>query len=260
MNWIEALILGLVQGLTEFLPVSSSGHLEIGKYLLNIDVHESLAFSIAVHGATVLSTIIIFWKEIVVLFKSFFSFKKSKETDFVLKIMVSMIPVGVVGVFFSAQVESLFNGNIKMVGVMLLVTASLLAVTKLAPVRNKTISYFDAFVIGIAQAFAVIPGVSRSGTTIATGLLLGNNRTEVARFSFLMVIIPILAANALEIISGDFSQNSEITLFPILVGFVAAFIAGLLACRWMIRIVQRGNLFYFALYCLIIGLIAIIFG
>lgn len=260
MNWIEALILGLVQGLTEFLPVSSSGHLEIGKYLLKTDVDQSLAFSIAVHGATVLSTIIIFWKEIVILFKSFFSFKKSEESAFVLKIIVSMIPVGVVGVFFSEQVESLFDGNIKLVGGMLLVTASFLAFTKLAPAKNKTISYIDAFVIGIAQAFAVIPGISRSGATIATGLLLGDKRTEVAKFSFLMVILPILAANALEIFKGDFAQNGETGLLPIIVGFVAAFIAGLLACRWMIRIVQRGNLFYFALYCFIIGLIAILFG
>lgn len=260
MNWIEALILGLVQGLTEFLPVSSSGHLEIGKYLLNTDVNQSLAFSIAVHGATVLSTIIIFWKEIVILFKSFFSFKKSEESAFVLKIIVSMIPVGVVGVFFSEQVESLFDGNIKLVGGMLLVTASFLAFTKLAPEKNKCISYIDAFVIGIAQAFAVIPGISRSGATIATGLLLGDKRTDVAKFSFLMVILPILAANALEILKGDFTQNGETGLLPIIVGFLAAFIAGLLACRWMIRIVQRGNLFYFALYCFIIGLIAILFG
>ena len=260
MNWIEALVLGLVQGLTEFLPVSSSGHLELGKHLLNTDVEQSLEFSIAVHGATVLSTIIIFWKEIVILFKNFFTFKKSEETAFVLKIIVSMIPVGIVGLFFAEEVEALFTGNVKLVGGMLLVTSALLAVTKFAPVKSKTISYLDAFVIGIAQAFAVIPGISRSGATIATGLLLGNKRIEVARFSFLMVILPILAANAMKLFSGDFSQSSEVTVFPLFIGFIAAFIAGLLACRWMIRIIQRGNLLYFALYCLLIGLTAIIFG
>ena len=260
MNWIEALILGLVQGLTEFLPVSSSGHLEIGKHILNVDVSQSLEFSIVVHGATVLSTIVVFWKDILGLFKSFFTFKKNEETAFVWKILVSMIPVGIVGVFFADQVEQFFTGNVRFVGAMLIITALLLALTMFAKSREKPISYLDSFIIGIAQAMAVLPGISRSGATIATGLMLGNKKTEVARFSFLMVIIPILGANFKELFSGEIGNTQDISGFILFIGFLAAFVSGLLACSWMIRIVKRGNLYYFALYCLIIGSIALIFG
>jgi undecaprenyl-diphosphatase len=260
MNWIEALILGVIQGLTEFLPVSSSGHLEIGKHLLGADVSQSLEFTVVVHGATVLSTVVVFWKDIVGLFRSFFTFKKNEETSFVWKIVVSMIPVGIVGVLFKDEVEQFFNGNMHFVGAMLIVTSALLALTMLAKNRGKQISYLDSFIIGIAQAVAVLPGISRSGATIATGLLLGNKKEEVAKFSFLMVIIPILGANLKELFSGEFGNNQDISAIVLLVGFFAAFISGLFACRWMISIVKRGNLYYFALYCLVIGSIALIFG
>lgn len=260
MNWIEALILGIVQGLTEFLPVSSSGHLEIGKHLLGADVTQSLEFTVVVHGATVLSTVVVFWKDIVSLFKSFFTFKNNEETSFVWKIVISMVPVGIIGILFKDEVEQFFNGNLHFVGAMLIVTAVLLAVTMFVKNRGKHISYLDSFIIGIAQAVAVLPGISRSGATIATGLLLGNKKEEVAKFSFLMVIIPILGANLKELFSGEFGNNQDISAMVLVVGFIAAFISGLFACRWMINIVKRGNLYYFALYCLIIGSIALIFG
>ncbi len=260
MNWIEALILGIVQGLTEFLPVSSSGHLEIGKHLLGADVTQSLEFTVVVHGATVLSTVVIFWKDIINLFKSFFTFKKNEETSFVWKIIISMIPVGIVGVLFKDEVEQFFDGNMHFVGAMLIFTSALLAVTMLAKSKGKHISYLDSFIIGIAQAVAVLPGISRSGATIATGLLLGNKKEEVAKFSFLMVIIPILGANLKELFSGEFGGSQDISALVLVVGFFAAFISGLFACRWMINIVKRGNLYYFALYCLVIGGIALIFG
>jgi undecaprenyl-diphosphatase len=224
MNWIEALILGVIQGLTEFLPVSSSGHLEIGKHLLGADVSQSLEFTVVVHGATVLSTVVVFWKDIVGLFRSFFTFKKNEETSFVWKIVVSMIPVGIVGVLFKDEVEQFFNGNMHFVGAMLIVTSALLALTMLAKNRGKQISYLDSFIIGIAQAVAVLPGISRSGATIATGLLLGNKKEEVAKFSFLMVIIPILGANLKELFSGEFGNNQDISAIVLVVGFIAAFV------------------------------------
>ncbi|MEN8120959.1 MAG: undecaprenyl-diphosphate phosphatase [Bacteroidota bacterium] len=257
MNWIEALILGIIQGLTEFLPVSSSGHLELGKVILGVEATKSLSFSIVVHGATVLSTIVVFRKEILELIQGFFRFQMNEETHYIFKIAVSMIPVGIVGVFFKDYVESLFTGNILLVGSMLIVTAALLAFTYYAKPRDKKISYKDAFIIGIAQAIAVIPGISRSGSTISTGLLLGNNKERTARFSFLMVLIPIIGANFKDILDGNLSDTSGVGSLPLIVGFVAAFISGLLACTWMINIVKRGKLIYFAIYCLIIGLLAI---
>ena len=247
MSWIEALILGIIQGLTEFLPVSSSGHLELGKAI----------FGIAVHGATVLSTIIVFRKEILELFSGLFKFKLNEETHYIAKIIVSMIPVGIVGVFLKDELKLLFDGNVILVGSMLLVTAALLAFTYYAKERDKKITYKNAFVIGVAQALAVLPGISRSGATISTGLLLGNKRPEVAKFSFLMVLLPIIGENFLDITSGEMAASS-IGTTPLLVGSVAAFITGLLACTWMLRIVKRGKLIWFAVYCAIIGITAII--
>lgn len=257
MSWIEALILGIIQGLTEFLPVSSSGHLEIGKVLLGIEAEESLMFSIAVHGATVLSTIIIFRKEIIELLSGLFKFKLNEETHYIAKIIVSMIPVGIVGVFLKDELKALFDGNVILVGIMLLVTAALLSFTYFAKERTKKITYGNAFIIGIAQAIAVLPGISRSGATISTGLLLGNNRSEVAKFSFLMVLIPIIGENILDIFSGEMAASS-IGTTPLVVGSLAAFITGLLACTWMLSLVKKGKLIWFAVYCAAIGLIAII--
>jgi undecaprenyl-diphosphatase len=261
MNWIEALILGIVQGLTEFLPVSSSGHLEIGKALLGVDAVESLNFTIAVHGATVLSTIVVFRKDIAQILGQFFKFKWNDETKYIAKILLSMVPVGIVGVFLKDQLKSLFGeGNVVFVGIMLLVTATLLAFTYFAKSRKGKIGFSDAFIIGIAQAMAVLPGISRSGSTIATGLLLGKNKEAVTRFSFLMVLIPILGENLLDIISGDMVAGNQVGAVSIIVGFIAAFLAGLLACSWMIKIVKKGKLIYFAAYCMIVGLIAILVG
>ncbi len=257
MNWIEALILGIIQGLTEFLPVSSSGHLEIGKAIMGVEATDSMVFTVVVHGATVLSTIVVFRKEIWELITGFFRFQMNEETHYIFKIAVSMIPVGIVGLFFKDYVESLFTGNILLVGSMLIFTAVLLAFTYYAKPRDKKISYKDAFIIGLAQAVAVIPGISRSGSTISTGLLLGNNKERTARFSFLMVLIPIIGANLKDILDGSMANSSGVGTLPLIIGFFAAFISGLLACTWMINIVKRGKLIYFAIYCLIIGLIAV---
>ena len=259
MNWIEALILGIIQGLTEFLPVSSSGHLELGKALLGVDAENNLAFTIAVHGATVLSTIIVFRKDILSLLKELFKFQRNDATNYTLKIIVSMIPIGIVGVFFKDEVAAIFdnNGILLLVGCMLLVTAVLLGFTYYAKQKDKEITFKDAFIIGIAQTFAILPGVSRSGATIATGLLLGNKKAEVAKFSFLMVLVPIIGENILSLCNGGFTSNASIKVLPLVVGFAAAFVSGLLACSWMIQLVKRGKLIYFAFYCLVIGVIAI---
>lgn len=261
MNWLEGLILGLLQGLTEFLPVSSSGHLEIGKVILGVDAERSMIFTIVVHGATVLSTIVVFWKEIIRLIKGFLLFRWNDETRYISMIALSMVPVGIVALFLKEELESLFDGNLVFVGTMLLVTAVLLTFSKLFRSKSvEKISFTHAFLIGCAQAVAVLPGVSRSGATIATGLILGNNREETAKFSFLMVLIPILGENFLSIISGKMTHNVEISGVVLICGFIAAFISGVLACRWMINIVKRGNLIWFAVYCFIIGVIAIGFG
>jgi len=258
MDWIQALILGIVQGLTEFLPVSSSGHLEIGKAILGANVEESLTFTVVVHGATVLSTIIVFRNDILQLIKGLFAFKWNEETQYVAKIALSMVPVLLVGIFLKEEVEQLFTGDILMVGSMLLITACLLAITYYAKAKERPITFLDALVIGIAQAIAVIPGISRSGSTIVTGLMLGNKKSEIARFSFLMVLVPILGANFLDLIDSDLQSTASIGVLPLVVGFIAAFISGLMACTLMINIVKKGNLLYFALYCFIIGSIAII--
>lgn len=255
MNSLEAIILGIIQGLTEFLPVSSSGHLELGKALLGVEAKRSLMFTIMVHGATVLSTIIVFWKDITQIFKGIFQFKWNDETQYVVKIIISMIPVAILGLFFKDAVTTLFDSDriILIVGCMLLITAALLAFTYYSKSQKGAISYRDAFLIGVAQAFAVLPGISRSGATIATGLLLGNGKAETAKFSFLMVLIPILGENFLDIIEGNFTTQTDVSVIALTLGFIAALIAGLLACRWMIQIVKKGKLIYFAAYCLILG-------
>lgn len=260
MSWLQALILGVIQGLTEFLPVSSSGHLELGKALLGIGSVESLNFTIAVHGATVLSTLVVFRKDIAEILAGFFKFHWNEETKYISKILISMIPVAIVGVFLKDYLESFFGeGNIVFVGFMLLITATLLGFTSLARSRHREIGFSDAFIIGISQAIAVLPGISRSGSTIATGLLLGNKKEAVTRFSFLMVLIPIIGENLLDVLKGEM-VNTNVGMLPLIVGFMAAFLTGLFACNWMIRIVKKGRLVYFALYCAIIGIVAIFFS
>ena len=264
MDWLEALILGLIQGLTEYLPVSSSGHLAIGAKLFGLSGEENLAFTVAVHVATVLSTLVILWKEIVWLFKGFFKFKWNDEMKYVVNILISMIPVAVVGFLFKDTVEEIFGSGLLVVGICLLVTAALLAFAYFAKPRQKEkISMLDAFVIGIAQAVAVLPGLSRSGSTIATGLLLGNKKEKLAQFSFLMVIPPILGEALLDVLkmfkgSAD-AITSSIDILPLAVGFITAFVVGCLACKWMINIVKKGKLIWFAVYCAIVGLASIIF-
>jgi undecaprenyl-diphosphatase len=258
MSWIEALVLGLLQGLTEFLPVSSSGHLEIGQVILKTGLEDNLAFAITVHGATVLSTIVVFFSEIKKLSLDALQFKWNKSSRFIAKIFVSMIPVLIVGVFFNDFVENLYRGNLQFVGFMLLVTALLLGLTGFIKVNEKDVSYLRAFIIGIMQAVAVIPGISRSGATISTALMLGVKKDLATRFSFLMVLIPIIGANLLAILKHTGESNSSISSVALMIGFMAAFISGLVACKLMINIVKNGKLIYFALYCAIVGIIAIV--
>ena len=260
MSWLEALVLGIVQGLTEYLPVSSSGHLAIGSALFGIEGEENLAFTIVVHVATVFSTLVILWKEIEWIFRGLFKFQMNSETRYAINILISMIPIGIVGVFFKDTVESIFGSGLLIVGCMLLVTAALLAFSYYAKPRQKeSISMKDAFIIGVSQACAVLPGLSRSGTTIATGLLLGNNKAKLAQFSFLMVIPPILGEallDVLKLVKGE-DIAGDIPTLSLVVGFVAAFLSGCLACKWMINIVKKGKLIYFAIYCAIAGLVTI---
>lgn len=260
MSWLEALVLGIVQGLTEYLPVSSSGHLAIGSALFGIEGEENLAFTIVVHVATVFSTLVILWKEIEWIFRGLFKFQMNSETRYAINILISMIPIGIVGVFFKDMVESIFGSGLLIVGCMLLVTAALLAFSYYAKPRQKeSISMKDAFIIGLSQACAVLPGLSRSGTTIATGLLLGNNKAKLAQFSFLMVIPPILGEallDVLKLVKGE-DIAGDIPTLSLVVGFVAAFLSGCLACKWMINIVKKGKLIYFAIYCAIAGLVTI---
>lgn len=259
MNYFDAIILGLIQGLTEFLPVSSSGHLEIAKSLFHIDPESSFFFTVAVHGATVFSTIAVFWKEISDLIRGTLKFRMNEETSYVLKILLSMIPVGIVGVLLKDPVEALFNGNLVFIGLMLLITAAILAAAHFMRKGNRKIGFRDALVIGIAQAIAVIPGISRSGSTIATGLMIGNRKEEIAKFSFLMVLLPVLGANFLELYSGDASME-KISAGLIITGFITAFVSGYIACRWMISLVRKSKLIWFSVYCAIIGLISIFIG
>lgn len=261
MSWLEALVLGLIQGLTEYLPVSSSGHLAIGSALFGIEGEENLAFTIVVHVATVFSTLVILWKEIEWIFRDLFKFKMNIGTRYAINIVISMIPVGIIGVFFKDTVEDIFGAGLLIVGCMLLLTAALLTFSYYAKPRQKTsISLKDAFIIGLAQACAVMPGLSRSGTTIATGLLLGNNKAQMAQFSFLMVIPPILGEALLDTIKAVQGEAiaGDIPMSSLLVGFLAAFLSGCLACKWMINIVKKGKLIYFAIYCALAGAVTII--
>lgn len=280
MEWFEAVLLGLIQGLTEFLPVSSSGHLEIGKVLLGVETTDDLLFTTMVHAATVLSTIVVFRKQIWDLLKGFFCGLKglrvdkevlvcNEQTDYLLKMVVSMIPVFVVGVFFKDQVESLF-GSITVVGVALVMTALLLFFSDYASrpghksifpenTYRNGISYWQAFAIGLGQAFAVIPGLSRSGTTISTGLICGVKREVMAQFSFLMVLVPILGETLLELVGGEFGASS-VGALPLVLGFVSAFVSGLFACKVMIALVKRARLSWFALYCLLAAAAIFIFA
>jgi len=259
MDFLQSLILGIVQGLTEFLPVSSSGHFEIGHALLGVKGDSNLVFVIIVHLATVLSTLVVFRKDIVKLFSAFFSFRWTEEMRYVCILLVSSIPVVIVGLLFKDEIESLFTGNLTFVGSMLIVTAILLAFSSFVKPKDKPIGWWDSFIIGVAQAISVLPGISRSGSTIATGLLLGKKREDMARFSFLMALIPIIGANIVEFIegSGNSAPEQTIGLMPLAVGFLAAFLSGLFACKVMINIVKKGKLIYFAMYCLIVGLLAI---
>ena len=286
MDWFEAVILGLLQGLTEFLPVSSSGHLEIGKVLLGVETSDDLLFTTMVHAATVLSTLVVFRNQIWDLLKGFFTGLKdwkivkgadgksvlqcNDQTDYLLKIAVSMIPILIVGVFFKDYVEGLF-GSIMVVGVALVITAALLFFSDMAskPGRKSAIvpentyrnviSYWQAAAVGLGQAFAVIPGLSRSGTTISTGLITGVKREVMAQFSFLMVLIPILGEAFLEVVGGDFSSSS-VGALPLILGFLSAFVSGLFACKVMIALVKKAKLRWFALYCLIAALSIFIFA
>lgn len=260
MEWLQALILGLIQGLTEFLPVSSSGHLILGRELLGIESGDNLVFEIVVHTATVLSTITVFRKEIWQLLSKFFKFQWNEETQYIVKICISMIPVLIVGLFFKDTVEAFFGSGILLVGIMLLITSILLLLSQLIHFQErKSIGYGSAFVVGLAQAVAVLPGLSRSGTTIATGLLMGVKKEEVARFSFLMVLIPILGEAFLDLIGGEFSAAaSGIPVGSLAIGFAAAYLSGLAACRFMIEIVKRAKLTWFSIYCAIVGGIAIV--
>ena len=267
MNWLQALVLGLVQGLTEFLPVSSSGHLAIGREILGVEASEDLVFEVAVHAATVLATIVVFRKQILKLLQGLFKFKYNDETDYILKICVSMIPVFIVGVFFKDFVEDLFS-SLLVVGLALLVTAALLyfsdrSAGKKASVasceeQRNGISFRQALIVGLGQAVAVIPGLSRSGTTISTGLLCGVRREAVAQFSFLMVLIPILGEAFLDVVGGDMAASS-VGAVPLAIGFLAAFVSGLFACKVMIALVKRAKLKWFALYCAVVGVCVVLF-
>lgn len=264
MEWFQALLLGLVQGLTEFLPVSSSGHLAIISNLFGIEGEENLTFTIVVHIATVLSTLVVLWKEIDWILKGLFKFEMNKETKYFINILISMIPVGIVGVFFKDYVEEIFGSGLLIVGIMLLATATLLTFSYYAKPRvRQVITIKDAFIIGLAQAVAVLPGLSRSGSTIATGLLLGNSKEKLAQFSFLMVIPPILGEallDGLKIVKGAATGDTGLSMLSLFVGFIAAFVSGCIACKVMIAIVKRGKLIYFAAYCAVIGIAAIVYS
>lgn len=270
MEWLDALILGIVQGLAEYLPVSSSGHLEIFREILGIDLpsDQTLQFDVILHAATVCSTLVILWPMFWRLCKSFFTFRRDYDFYYVCKILVSCIPIAIVGLFFKDQVEQFFGGGLTVVGICLCVTALLLTFAHysdrlVSPSRGRDITWLDAFVIGCAQAVAVLPGLSRSGTTIATGIILGDRRDRMAQFSFLMVIIPILGEALLDlkhIISPDAGEAAAATVgaLPMIVGFVASFVVGCAACKWMIELVKKGKLIWFAVYCLIMGAICLL--
>ncbi|MBR5822341.1 MAG: undecaprenyl-diphosphate phosphatase [Alistipes sp.] len=259
MEIFESMILGAVQGLTEFLPVSSSGHLQLAKALLGVELEENLTFDIALHAATVLSTVVVLWSEIWWLVKGVFSRGMNDEKSYFLKLVVSMIPIGIVGLMLGDYIDAILSSEYVMlvVGGMLLLTSALLSFAYYARPRQKeSISYRDAFIIGVGQAVAAMPGLSRSGTTIATGILLGNKKSAVATFSFLMVLAPIMGQALLDIIDGGFAIEGVATA-PLIAGFVTAFVVGCLACKYMINIVKKGKLIWFAAYCAVVGVVAI---
>lgn len=272
MEWLDALILGLVQGLAEYLPVSSSGHLEICRTILGIDLpsDQTLQFDLILHAATVCSTLVVLWPMFSGLCRSFFTFRRDADFWYVCKILVSCIPVGIVGVFFKDQVEQFFGNGLHIVGICLIVTSLLLGFAYWSSLREgklvkastgRDITWLDAFVIGCAQAVAVLPGLSRSGTTIATGIMIGDKRDKVASFSFLMVIIPILGEALLDLkdmIGGAAASETEVGATAMLVGFVTAFVVGCCACKWMIELVKKGKLIWFAVYCVIMGVICLL--
>lgn len=259
MDLIDSIILGIVQGLTEFLPVSSSGHLELGKALLGDDSipEDSLVFTVVLHFATALSTLIIFRKDIVTLIAALLKFEWNEDTQFIVKIMISMLPAGFIGLLFESELEALFGNNIMLVGLMLIFTAVLLFMADRAKKTTKKVGFWDAFIIGISQAVAMLPGISRSGATISTSVLLGNDKSKAARFSFLMVIPLIFGKIAKDLLSGDLSYTTE-NFGSLSAGFIAAFLAGLFACKLMIRLVKNSQLKYFAYYCFVVGVLAII--
>jgi len=261
MDVLDSILLGIIQGLTEFLPVSSSGHLELGKAILgdNSVPEESLLFTVVLHFATALSTIVVFRKDIWSLLKGILKFEWNEDLQFASKIAISMIPAVIVGLFFEEQLEQLFGGNILLVGFMLLITAILLFFADKAKNTNKNVSFWNAFIIGVSQAVAMLPGISRSGATISTSVLLGNDKTKAARFSFLMVVPLIFGKIAKDVLSGDLSLESQ-NFTALSIGFIAAFISGLFACTWMISLVKKSKLTYFAIYCAIVGLIAVIYS
>ncbi|MEM7374789.1 MAG: undecaprenyl-diphosphate phosphatase [Bacteroidota bacterium] len=267
MTFLEAIFLGIIQGLTEFLPVSSSGHIELGKILLGVHPKDPLLFSIVVHAATALSTIVIYFRDILTIIKDLFAFAWNESTKFVVMIIISMIPVGLIGVLFEDQITAFFDGRLILVGAMLLVTGGLLWFSSRAKAMDGELNFLKSFIIGVAQAIAIMPGISRSGSTISTALILGVDREKAARFSFLMVLPPILGATLLKV--KDYMEASSVietgsaeSVGPValIAGFAAAFIAGLFACQWMIRLVKRSKLDYFAIYCWIVGVIAIVGG
>lgn len=272
MTWIQSLLLGILQGLTEFLPVSSSGHLTILSHIFGLSGEENLTMTVVLHIATVLSTLLILWKEVVWIFKDIFSKQSWRSynglndgTRYAINILISMIPVAIVGFCFKDKVEAIFGSGLLIVGIMLLITAALLTFSYFARPRQKEqISGWHAFIIGIGQAIAVLPGLSRSGTTIATGMLLGDKKEKLAQFSFLMVIPPVLGEALLDVKDiaevGLSTAMSGISITALIVGFIAAFITGCLACKWMIHIVKKGKLIWFAIYCAIVGILAICFG
>lgn len=280
MDWLQALILGIVQGLSEYLPISSSGHLEIFKQILgmNMEGAESLQFDVVLHVATVLSTIVVLWREFMPLLTSFFGWKRDDNFYYVLKLLLSCVPILIVGLLFKDQISALFDGNLLVVGICLLITAALLSFTYMSrtepeqklrsegiTVKGRDITWTDAFIIGCAQAIAVLPGLSRSGSTIATGIIIGDRRDKLAQFSFFMVIIPILGQALLDIKDIIFPDaekaeaiaSGSVGVLPMLIGFTAAFLVGCLACRWMINLVKKGKLIWFAVYCAIAGIISI---
>ncbi len=275
MEWLDALILGIVQGLAEYLPISSSGHLVIFREILGVDLptDEAVQFDVILHAATVLSTIVVLWPMFAKLCQSFFTFRRDNDFYYVCKILISCIPIGIVGVFFKDQVEEIFGGGLTVVGTCLLITACLLAFAHWSGLKTngkgmvsadkgRDITWLDAFVIGCSQAVAVLPGLSRSGTTIATGILIGDKRDKVASFSFLMVIIPILGEALLDmkdIISTPADQSdTTVGALALVVGFVAAFTVGCCACKWMINLVKKGKLIWFSIYCVVMGVLCLL--